>query len=135
MVQDAKAMRNIMETATYAYHAYDAFRTLRATGEDKSSLKIKYENKLKWMCEKVGIDTNQDINQLAIQLADLLDKDMKAGADQESIMAKSFDPRKRIRVWKELHIYPSGVDHEVQNSIASCLTNVDGDYVFYSSRR
>lgn len=131
---DAMAMRNflmknIMGAATYAHHAYEAFRTLRATGEGKSSFKIKDEAKLKWMCEKVGIDTNQDINKLAIQLADLLDKDMKAGPDQESIMTEVFAPKKRKAVWKELHIYPSGVDHEVQNSIASCLTNVDGDYV------
>lgn len=131
---DAMAMRNflmknIMGAATYAHHAYEAFRTLRATGEGKSSFKIKDEAKLKWMCEKVGIDTNQDINKLAIQLADLLDKDMKAGPDQESIMTEVFAPKKRKPVWKELHIYPSGVDHEVQNSIASCLTNVDGDYV------
>ena len=131
---DAMAMRNflmknIMGAATYAHHAYEAFRTLRATGEGKSSFKIKDEDKLKWMCEKVGIDTNQDINKLAIQLADLLDKDMKAGPDQESIMTEVFAPKKRKPVWKELHIYPSGVDHEVQNSIASCLTNVDGDYV------
>jgi len=122
-------MRNIMGAATYAHHAYEAYRTLRATGEGKSPFKIKDEAKLKWMCEKVGIDTNQDINQLAIQLADLLDKDMKAGPDEPSIMTQAFAPKKRIAVWENLHIYPSGVDHEVQNSIASCLTNVDGDYV------
>ena len=127
-------MRNIMGAATYAHHAYEAFRTLRATGEGKSSFKIKDEDKLKWMCEKLGIDTNQDINQLAIELADLLDKDMKAGPDQESKMTEAFAPRKRIPVWKELHIYPSGVDHEVQNSIASCLTNVDGDYVSLATK-
>ena len=127
-------MRNIMGAATYAHHAYEAFRTLRATGEGKSPFKIKYEAKLKWMCEKVGIDTNQDINKLAIQLADLLDKDMKAGPDQESIMTEAFAPKKRKPVWKELHIYPSGVDHEVQNSIASCLTNVDGDYVSLATK-
>lgn len=122
-------MRNIMGAATYAHHAYEAYRTLRATGEGKSPFEIKDEAKLKWMCEKVGIDTNQDINQLAIQLADLLDKDMKAGPDEPSIMTQAFAPKKRIAVWENLHIYPSGVDHEVQNSIASCLTNVDGDYV------
>ncbi len=127
-------MRNIMGAATYAHHAFEAFRTLRSTGEGKSPFNIKDEAKLKWMCEKVGIDTNQDINKLAIQLADLLDKDMKAGPDQPSIMTEAFAPKKRKPVWKELHIYPSGVDHEVQNSIASCLTNVDGDYVSLATK-
>ncbi|CEJ73677.1 carbon-monoxide dehydrogenase [[Clostridium] sordellii] len=122
-------MRNIMGAATYGHHAFEAFRTLRSTGEGKSPFKIKDESKLRWMCEKVGIDSNQDINKLAIQLADLLDKEMKVGPDQPSIMTEAFAPKKRKSVWKELHIYPSGVQHEVENSIASCLTNVDGDYV------
>ncbi|BBF41663.1 similar to carbon monoxide dehydrogenase CooS subunit [Lachnospiraceae bacterium KM106-2] len=131
---DAMAMRNffmknIMGAGTYAHHCYEAIRSLRATGEGTSPFKIKDEEKLKWMCEKVGIDTNQDINQLAIQLADLLDKDMKSGPEQPSVMTEAFAPRKRIPIWHEHNIYPSGVDHEIQNSIASCLTNVDGDYV------
>ncbi|CEK38151.1 anaerobic carbon-monoxide dehydrogenase catalytic subunit [Paraclostridium sordellii] len=122
-------MRNIMGAATYGHHAFEAFRTLRSTGEGKSPFKIKDESKLRWMCEKVGIDSNQEINKLAIQLADFLDKEMKVGPDQPSIMTEAFAPKKRKSVWKELHIYPSGVQHEVENSIASCLTNVDGDYV------
>lgn len=121
-------MRNIMGAATYGHHAFEAFRTLKATGEGKTSFTIKDKDKLKWMCEKVGIDTNQDINQLAIQLADLLDKDMKVGPDEESIMTEAFAPSKRKPIWHKLDIYPSGVQHEVENSVASCLTNVDGDY-------
>ena len=127
-------MRNIMGAATYAHHAFEAFRTLRSTGEGKSPFKIKDEAKLKWMCEKVGIDTNQDINKLAVQLADFLDKEMKVSPDQSSIMTEVFAPQKRKPVWKKLHIYPSGVEHEVQNSIASCLTNVDGDYVSLATK-
>lgn len=122
-------MRNIMGAATYAHHAFEAFRTLKATGEGKTPFKITDVDKLKWMCEKTGIDTNQDINQLAIQLADLLDRELKINPDQKSVMVEAFAPRKRIPLWQDLHLYPSGVQHEVENSIASCLTNVDGDYV------
>ena len=122
-------MRNIMGAATYAHHAYEAFRTLKATGEGKTSFKITDVDKLKWMCEKTGIDTNQDTNQMAIQLAELLDRELKVNPDQESIMVEAFAPKKRKPIWRDLNIYPSGVQHEVENSIASCLTNVDGDYV------
>ena len=122
-------MRNIMGAATYAHHAYEAFRTLKATGEGKTPFKITDTSKLKWMCEKVGINTKQDNNQLAIQLAEFLDQEMKINPDQESIMVKVFAPQKRKPLWKDLNLYPSGVQHEVENSIASCLTNVDGDYV------
>jgi len=122
-------MRNIMGAATYGHHAFEAFRTLKATGEGKTPFKITDANKLKWMCEKVGIDTNQDINKMAVQLAELLDKEMKIGPDNTSIMTEAFAPKKRKPIWKNLNIYPSGVQHEVENAIASCLTNVDGDYV------
>ncbi len=122
-------MRNIMGAATYAHHAYEAFRTLKATGEGKTPFKITDTDKLKWMCEKTGINTNQSNSQMAIQLAELLDREMKVNPDEESLMTEVFAPRKRKKLWKDLNIYPSGVQHEVENSIASCLTNVDGDYV------
>ncbi|NLP30143.1 MAG: anaerobic carbon-monoxide dehydrogenase catalytic subunit [Clostridiales bacterium] len=122
-------MRNIMGAATYAHHAYEAFRTLKATALGKTPFKITDKDKLKFLCEKLGIDTNQDINKMAAKLADTLDSDMKANPDKESIMVEAFAPKKRIPIWRELNIYPSGVQHEVENSIASCLTNVDGDYI------
>lgn len=122
-------MRNIMGAATYGHHAYEAFRTLKATGEGKTSFQITDVDKLKWMCEKTGININQDTNQMAIQLADFLDQEMKINPDQESVMVEAFAPKKRKQLWRDLHLYPSGVQHEVENSIASCLTNVDGDYV------
>lgn len=122
-------MRNIMGAATYGHHAFEAFRTLKATGEGKTPFKITDVEKLKWMCEKTGINTSQDVNQMAIQLAELLDKEMKVTPDEVSIMVEAFAPKKRKQLWKDLHINPCGVQHEVENSIASCLTNVDGDYV------
>ena len=131
---DAMAMRNmlirnIMGAATYGHHAFEAFRTLRATGEGKTPFQIKDTDKLKWMCETVGIDTKQEVNELAIQLANFLDKEMKITPDEGSKMVELFAPKKRKKLWKDLHLYPSGIQHEVENSIASCLTNVDGDYV------
>lgn len=131
---DAMAMRkllltNIMGAGTYSHHAYEAFRTLKATGEGKTPFKIKDVNKLKWMCEKLGINTNQDTNQMAIQLADLLNAQMNIGVDEPNLMVEAFAPKKRKQVWRDLHIYPTGTVHEEQNSVASCLTNVDGDHV------
>lgn len=122
-------MRNIMGAATYAHHAYEAFRTLKETGKGNTTFQITDVDKLKWMCEKTGIDTNQNVNQMATCLAELLDREMKINPDHNSVMVEAFAPKKRLKVWKDLNIYPSGIEHEVQNSIASCLTNVDGDYV------
>lgn len=130
---DAMAMRkfllqNIMGAGTYSHHAYEAFRTLKATAEGKTPFKIKEPEKLKWMCEKLGIDTNQDTNKMAIQLAELLENQQRIGVEEPNLMVEAFAPKKRKQVWRDLHIYPSGTVHEEQNCVASCLTNVDGNY-------
>ena len=131
---DAMAMRtlllhNIMGAGTYSHHAYEAFRTLRETAKGKTCFQIKDPDKLKWMCSMVGINTSQSDSEMAVQLADLLNEEMSKGSDCPSIMVEAFAPKKRKEVWKNLNIYPSGVVHEEQNCVASCLTNVDGDYV------
>jgi anaerobic carbon-monoxide dehydrogenase catalytic subunit len=130
---DANAMRklliqNTLGAGTYSHHAYEAFRTLKSIGEGKSTFKIKDENKLKWMCEKLGINTNQDNNKMAVQLAELLEHQQSIGTEQPNLMVEAFAPKKRKEVWRKLNLYPAGTVHEEQNCVASCLTNVDGDY-------
>ena len=120
-------LRNIMGAATYSHHAYEAFRTLRATAEGKTPFKITDVDKLRWMCSKVGINTNQDINQMAKDLADVLETQMKIGVEEPNIMVEHLRlERKKV---EDIGIYPAGVVHEEQNCIASCLTNVDGNHV------
>lgn len=131
---DAMAMRNfllknIMGAGTYSHHAYEAFRTLKATAEGKTPFKITDVNKLKWMCEKVGINTNQEINDMAIELAVLLEDQQIIGIEDKNIMIEAFAPKKRKELWRKLDIYPGGTVHEEQNCVASCLTNVDGSHV------
>ena len=122
-------MRNIMGAATYGHHAFEAFRTLKATATGKTPFKITDVDKLQWLCEQTGINPKQETNELAVQLAELLDRELKVNPDQESIMVEVFAPKKRKAIWRKLDLYPAGVQHEVENCIASCLTNVDGDYV------
>lgn len=136
---DGNAMRkmliqNTLGAGTYSHHAYEAFRTLKSIGEGKSPFKIKDENKLRWMCEKVGIDNKQDVNQLAVQLAELLEAQQHIGVEEPNIMVEAFAPKKRKEIWKKLHIYPAGTVHEEQNCVASSLTNVDGDYVSLATK-
>lgn len=131
---DAMAMRNvllknIMGAGTYSHHAYEAFRTLRATGQGKTPFKVTDTDKLKWLCGLVGIGNTQNTNQMAVQLADFLETEMSKDPDEPSKMVEVFAPKRRKQIWKDLNIYPTGIIHELQNSVASCLTNVDGDYV------
>ncbi|WP_425804032.1 anaerobic carbon-monoxide dehydrogenase catalytic subunit [Desulfitobacterium sp. Sab5] len=136
---DAMAMRkllhqNIMGAGTYSHHAYEAYRTLKATAEGKTPFKIKDVNKLKWMCEKLGINTNQEANKMAVQLADLLENQQRIGTEEPNLMVEAFAPKKRKEVWRNLNLYPAGTMHEEQNCVASCLTNVDGNYVSLATK-
>jgi carbon-monoxide dehydrogenase, catalytic subunit len=131
---DAMAMRNfllknIMGAGTYSHHAYEAFRTLKATAEGKTPFKITDVDKLKWMCEKVGINTNQEINDMAVELSILLEDQQRIGVEENNIMIEAFAPKKRKELWRKLDIYPGGTVHEEQTCVASCLTNVDGSHV------
>ncbi len=131
---DAMAMRNmllrnIMGAGTYSHHAYEAFRTLRETAQGKTPFKITDVNKLKWMCDTVGIDSKQDVNKMAEELANFLEAQMHIGSEETNIMVEAFAPRKRKEVWRNLGLYPAGSIHEEQNCVASCLTNVDGSHV------
>lgn len=131
---DAMAMRNlllknIMGAGTYSHHAYEAFRTLKATAEGKTPFKITDVDKLKWMCEKVGIDIKQEVNAMAIELAALLENQQRIGVEEKNIMVEAFAPKKRKEVWRNIGIYPAGTIHEEENCVASCLTNVDGSHV------
>ncbi|NLL39899.1 MAG: anaerobic carbon-monoxide dehydrogenase catalytic subunit [Clostridiales bacterium] len=131
---DAMAMRdfllhNVMGAATYSHHAYEAFRTLRATAQGKTPFKLTDTNKLKWMCQTLGIDTNQTNERMAVALAELLEEQLRTGAGEPNIMVEAFAPKKRLNKWRELGIYPAGAVHEEQNCVASCLTNMDGNYV------
>lgn len=121
-------LKNIMGAGTYSHHAYEAFRTLKATAEGKTPFKITDVDKLKFMCEKVGINTSQDTNAMAVQLADLLEAQQHIDAEDKNIMVEAFAPKKRKEMWKKLAIYPAGTVHEEQNCVASCLTNVDGSH-------
>jgi carbon-monoxide dehydrogenase catalytic subunit len=122
-------LKNVMGAGTYSHHAYEAYRTLKATAQGKTPFEIKDKEKLKWLCDKVGIHKNGDIYKMAEELADVLNEQMSIGANEPNIMVEAFAPRKRKEVWEKLNIYPAGVIHEEQNCVASCLTNVDGDYV------
>ena len=50
--------------------------------------------KLKWMCEKVGINNTQETNQMAIQLATFLESQQHIGVESENIMVEAFAPKK-----------------------------------------
>ncbi len=130
---DAMAMRdmlirNVMGTSTYSHHAYEAFRTLKSTAQGKTPFTITDQEKLYWFAKEVGVDASGSPEQTATYLADFLIGELHRDYDEPSKMIEVFAPASRKKLWQDLAIYPSGVMHEIKDAMASCLTNVDGDY-------
>ncbi len=122
-------LRNVMGTATYSYQAYEGFRTLKATALGQTPYTIKDKEKLYDFSKKLGVDTTGNEKDVAIRLADKLQWELHRGYDEPSTIIDVFAPPQRIELWRELALYPSGPLHEIKDATASCLTNVDGDYV------
>lgn len=131
---DAMAMRdmllrNVMGTSTYAHHAYEAFSTLKSTAQGKTPFGITDRDKLYFMADKLEIDKSGSQEQLAERLAGFLIAELSRGYREPSKTVTAFAPQKRQKVWQDLAIFPAGVLHEIKDATASCLTNVDGDYI------
>ncbi|SHF68524.1 carbon-monoxide dehydrogenase catalytic subunit [Desulfofundulus australicus DSM 11792] len=122
-------LRNVMGTATYTHHAYEAFRTLKATAQGKTPFTITDKDKLYTFAGQVKVDTSGSPEQVAIRLADFLIGELYRDYDEPGTMVEVFAPEPRKKLWRELAIYPAGVMHEIKDATASCLTNVDGDFV------
>lgn len=122
-------LRNVMGTATYTHHAYEAFRTLKATAQGKTPFPITDKDKLYSFAGQVKVDTNGSPEQVAIRLADFLISELYRDYDEPSTMVEAFAPEPRKKLWRKLAIYPAGVMHEIKDATASCLTNVDGHFV------
>ena len=131
---DAMAMRdmllrNVMGTSTYAHHAFNAFSTLKSTAQGKTPFQITDKDKLYQMANDLQLDTSGSLEQVAERLADFLIDNMANNYREPSKIIQIYAPKKRQKVWQDLAIYPAGVLHEIKDATASCLTNVDGDYI------
>ncbi len=122
-------IRNILGASTYAYHANEVFKTLKATGEKKAPFKIKDEPKLRNLAEKLGLDPSKSIEELAIEVGDMFIDELHRDQTSPSRLVEIFAPEKRKEVWRKLGIFPGGLLHEIMRATSSCLTNVDSDFV------
>ncbi len=122
-------LRNVMGISTYAHHAYEAYRTLKATAQGKTPFKITDTQKLMDFAGKAGVVTTASPEQVATWLADFLIWELNRDYDEPSKLIETFAPEPRKKLWKDLALYPAGPLHEIKDATASCLTNVDGDHV------
>ncbi len=128
MAMRMMALRNVLGTSTYHYHAEQTIKTLRATAEGKTPFEIKEPGKLRDFAGRLGVDTSGSDADLALRLCDFVEADFNRKADQPSLIVEALATPERKETWKKLDIFPGGVYGEMLRVNASCLTNVDGFY-------
>ncbi|HCC08202.1 MAG TPA: carbon-monoxide dehydrogenase catalytic subunit [Clostridiales bacterium] len=117
-------------TSANVFHAHQAARTLRAAGEHpESGLKIRDPEKLKKFADMAGLDTNKDINQLAVDFANWVISDIHSEYHIPSKAVEAFAPAKRKELWKKLGLFPGGAYSEVAYAQTTCMTNLRSDPV------
>ncbi|MFP4052078.1 MAG: anaerobic carbon-monoxide dehydrogenase catalytic subunit, partial [Thermoplasmata archaeon] len=131
--KDGMVMRNLlrvntMGTSAYTYHAKTTAKTLKATAEGKTIFGINDEEKLKNVCEILGLDTDKETNELAKDLADFMIEEINRDSEEPSKVLEKYAPESRKEKWKDLNILPGGPLHEFMDVNTSVMTNVDGDY-------
>ncbi len=129
MAMRMMALRNVMGVTTYHYHTDETIKTLRATAKGETPYRIREPEKLKDFAGRLGLDTDKEPAQLALDLADFVETDFNRRADEPSLIVERLAPEERKATWRKLDIFPGGVHGEVQRTTSSCLTNVDGYYV------
>ncbi len=119
-------------TSANIFHAHQAARTLKAAAiNPDSGLKIRDESKLRNMAEVLGINTNSDINKIAIDLADTVIDDIHGPYHIESKLVNAFAPEKRKQLWRDLGIFPGGGYSEVAYAQTMSMTNFTSDPVAF----
>ncbi|MBT8507440.1 carbon monoxide dehydrogenase [Methanomicrobiaceae archaeon CYW5] len=122
-------LRNLMGASTYHYHADKTVRTLRQTALGKTPFSIREPEKLITFAERLGITPGDTIEETALRVCDVVEKDFISPVEHESTVVAALAPWERQEVWKNLGIFPGGIHAEIMNATGSCLTNVDGYYV------
>ncbi|MBN2542626.1 anaerobic carbon-monoxide dehydrogenase catalytic subunit [bacterium] len=122
-------LRNIMGASTYHYHCDQTIKTLRATVNSLTPFEIKEPEKLKTFAERLGINNEGSINEIALKFCDFVEADFNRKYYEPSQIVEALVPEERKEVWRKLDIYPGGIYGEMMLASSSCLTNVDGYYV------
>ncbi len=121
-------LRNVMGASTYQYHTDQTIRTLRATAQGKTPYRITEPDKLKTFAARLGIDTNERPEEVALKLCDFAEQDFNRKFSEPSRIVEALATDERKDVWRKLNIFPGGIYSEMMLSNSSCLTNVDGYY-------
>lgn len=129
MAMRSMVLRNVMGTTNYQFHADNAMRTFRETAEGKTPFTLREVGKMRELATRLGVNASGTDKEVAMRLADFVTEDFNRNYTDESRIVQALAPPDRQELWRKLGIFPGGIHSEVMMVTASCLTNVDGNYV------
>jgi carbon-monoxide dehydrogenase catalytic subunit len=121
-------LRNVMGASTYHYHTETTLNTLKSIIDGNSPFKISEPQKLIDFADRLGLNTSDSVNEVALRLYNYVKADFNIPYNTPSNIVEKLAPEERQRVWRKLGIFPGGIYGEMMLSTSSCLTNIDGYY-------
>ncbi|MDR0932275.1 MAG: anaerobic carbon-monoxide dehydrogenase catalytic subunit [Victivallales bacterium] len=116
-------------TAAHGARGRESMLALKYAAEGKIPLAIEGEEKIRAVCAKYGIDTqNKTFNDLAVTVADILLEDLSRTVPDKHKTLFAFAPPERLATWEKLGILPISPMHEVFESLHRTTTGTDGDW-------
>jgi len=122
-------LRNVLGASTYHYHTDQTIKTLRATAKGQTPFQLRERGKLETFAERLGVDTSESANEIALRLCDFVESDFGRKYYEPSQIVEALAPEERKEIWRKLGIFPGGIYGEMMLVTSSCLTNVDGYYL------
>lgn len=116
-------------TAAYSHHLEEIAETLKATAQGKTIYTIGDENKLREIAGLVGLDPDEETNELAIKLADIILAELRKSAKDPLALVKLLAPPTRIEAWEKLGVVPGGVLSELRDALTKSMTSINTDPV------
>lgn len=115
--------------AAHGARGRESMLALKRAGEGTLDLPIEGEQKIRAVSEIYGLHTQgKTIKELAVEVADILLKDLSRTVPDPHRTLAAFAPKERQEVWAALDILPISVYHEVFESLHRTSTGTDGDW-------
>lgn len=124
--------------AAHSDHGRRPALLLKEVAEGKNKdYQIKDVEKLKAVAEKLGVDTTEDINQIAIKVAEIALNDFSKQDEDPIRFLMAYAPKKRLERWKKVEenvsdekkikILPRNIDREIVDIMHRTHIGVDNE--------
>lgn len=131
---DTIAARNLVRLACHGLSAYshqleEAINTLKATAEGKTPYTIQEVGKLKEISKMLGVNTDRDVNTIAIDLANAVAHELRKETREPLKLVEILAPKTRLEAWGKLGIIPGGPLSELRDAMTMTMSNINTDPV------